>query len=161
MSSNQQLLVIGSIFLLSMLILNFYSSSTNQMSVSVNNEAIISATGIAQAMIDNIQTRAFDEATVSVAVTNAANLTASANLGPDAGEVSANFYDDVDDFNNYSTIDSSTRLSDYTVNVIVNYIVNMNPASITASKTFAKRVDVSVISQYLPDTLTLSQVIAY
>ncbi len=158
---SQQLLAIGSIFLVTMLALNFYTSNTNQMEVSVSNEAIISGTGIAQGMIDNILTRAFDETTVSSSVSSTSSLTSSANLGPDAGENNIFMFDDIDDFKNYSAVDSSTRLSNYNVSVDVNYVVNLNPENNSLSPTFAKRIDVSITGMYLTDTLTLFHIVTY
>lgn len=155
------MLVIGSIFLITILILNFYTANTNQMSISVNNEAIITAAGIGQAMIDNILTRAFDEATISQSVNTVDSLATAIALGPDAGEVYTYQFDDVDDFKNFAAVDSSTRLSNYDISVDVNYVVKLTPGTISASRTFTKRIDVTVWSQYLPDTLTISHVIAY
>ena len=158
---SQQLLAIGSIFLITMLAINFFTSNTNQMEVSVSNEALISATGIAQGMIDNILTRAFDEKTVSGSVSSASSLTPSGNLGPDAGENNVYKFDDIDDFKNYSAVDSSTRLSSYNISVDVKYVVNLNPENTSFSPTFVKRIEVSISGQYLTDTLTLSHIVTY
>lgn len=158
---SQQLLAIGSIFLVTMLALNFFTSNINQLESSISNEAFISATGIAQGMIDNILTRAFDEKTVSGSVSATSALTSSGNLGPDASENNVYKFDDIDDFKNYSTIDSSTRLSNYNISVDVNYVVNLNPENNSLSATFAKRIDVSIWGLYLSDTLTLSHITTY
>lgn len=158
---SQQLLAIGSIFLITMLAINFFTSNTNQMEVSVSNEALISATGIAQGMIDNILTRAYDEKTVSTGVSSASSLSSVGSLGADAGETNAYKFDDIDDFKNYSAVDSSTRLSNYNILVDVYYVVNLNPENKSLTPTFAKRIDVSVSGQYLSDTLTLSHIVTY
>lgn len=155
------LLVTGSIFLLTILIMNFYASNTGQLEIAINNEAIFTATGIGQAVIDNIQTRAFDENTVNSSVSNVDSLTFSNNLGADAGEYSPTSFDDVDDFKNYSTTDASTRLGTYNILVDVNYVTTANPTTVTSSRTFLKKIDVFVTADYLPDTLKLYHLIAY
>ncbi len=161
MSSNQSMLVIGSIFLLGMLIVNFYGANTQQMEASVENEASIAATGIAQSMLDDIQNRAYDEFTVGSYTTSADSFTSVVSLGPESGETSSALFDDIDDFNGYSTVDSSTRLGNYDISVDVAYITNFAPNSVSYSKTFVKRIDVNVFNTYMSDTLTMSHLIGY
>ena len=82
-------------------------------------------------------------------------------MGPDAGENNVYKFDDIDDFKNYSAVDSSTRLSSYNISVDVKYVVNLNPENTSFSPTFVKRIDVSISGQYLTDTLTLSHIVTY
>ncbi|MBN1301906.1 MAG: hypothetical protein JW995_11885 [Melioribacteraceae bacterium] len=161
MSSYQTLMAIGSIFLLSLLIFNYYRTNTEQTMMSVDNEAIITATGIAQSIIDNIQTRAFDEFTTAAYTNSADSLTLANNLGPDAGESIITQFDDVDDFNGIATVDTTTRLGDYDIDIDVYYISNLSPSTVSFTRTFAKRIDVTVMNDYLKDTLRLSHVVSY
>jgi len=159
--SNQMLLATGALFILTLLILLFYQSSTEQSSVSVENEAILAGTGIAQALIAEIQKRSFDERTVTHATYFTDSISVSGALGPDAGEVFITQFDDIDDFNNYSVTDVSTRLGDYKLSVDVDYVGNLAPDTKTFNRTFNKKVTVSISSTYLPDTLKFYHIIGY
>lgn len=161
MSSNQSMLVIGSIFLLGMLIVNFYNSNTEQLVTSVENETILAATGIAQSLLDDIQNRAFDEYTVDKYTDTPDSLTSAYMLGPEGGETSSILFDDIDDFDGFNSVDSSTRLGAYNISVDVFYVANFLPDSTTSSPTFLKRINVNVINAYMEDTLTLSHLIGY
>ena len=151
--SNQMLLATGALFILTLLILLFYQTSIEQTSVSVENEAIVAGSGIAQALIVEIQKRSYDENTVTKYVDNINLLTSSGNLGRDSGEVFITQFDDIDDFDDYSTTDASTRLGDYDLSVGVDYVQNFAPNTITVNRTFNKRITVRIASTYLPDTL--------
>lgn len=63
MAGNQTMLVLGGIVLFSYLILNFNNASISQLNLSLENEAIITATAVGQSIIDEAQSRAFDENT--------------------------------------------------------------------------------------------------
>lgn len=159
--SSQMLLATGALFILTTLILLFYQTSTVQTSVSVENEAILAGSGIAQSLITEIQKRSFDENTITKYVDSIDSLTVPGSLGPDAGEVYLTQFDDVDDFDNYSVVDLATRLGNYNLSVRVDYIGNMNPNIIQLSRSFSKRIEVSVASVYLPDTLKLYHIVGY
>lgn len=159
--SNQMLLAIGALFILTLLILLFYQTSIEQTSVSVENEAILAGTGIAQSLIAEIQKRSFDEYTVTKTTYLTDSLSVSGALGPDSGEVFITQFDDIDDFNNYSVTDVSTRLGNYHLSVEVDYVVSLTPNTTTINRTFNKRVTVSIISTYLPDTLKFYHIIGY
>ena len=159
--SNQLLLATGALFILTLLILLFYQTSAEQTSVSVENEAILAGSGIAQSVIAEIQKRSYDENTVTKYADCIDSLTLTSSLGPDSGEVFLTQFDDVDDFDNYSIVESSTRLRDYNLSVSVDYVDIMNPNNISFSRTFCKRIEVSIISLYLPDTLKLYHIKGY
>ena len=159
--STQMLLATGALFILTLLILLFYQSSTEQTSVSVENEAILASSGIAQSVIAEIQKRSFDEYTTTHTTYYTDSLTVSGLLGKDPGEVFLTQFDDVDDFVDYKVTDASTRLGAYELSVDVDYVLNFTPDSTTINRTFTKRITVSIISTYLPDTLKFYHVIGY
>jgi hypothetical protein len=106
MSSGQQILVLGAIILFSIFILRVYSTENGHIKNSITNEAIITATGVAQTLLEQIETESFDQNTVSKSVSTPDSLTAPISLGPDAGENSVTKFNDVDDYNNYSEVDT-------------------------------------------------------
>ena len=161
MNSGQMLLVLFGMIIFGMLSLNVYKSSSSREDTLRTNEAFLNATGLAQSMINEIESKAFDQNTVHKAATSADSLTSPDLLGSDAGETSATQFNDIDDYNNYITTDSLSRLGVYTVGVKVYYIQNMSPDVKSNVQTFSKQVDVSVTNFCLPDTLKLSRVITY
>ncbi len=161
MGGVQQLLVIGGILLLGYLALSFYRSNSVQSSIELSNEAVITGTGIGQSTLDEIQTKAFDQQTVSKTITSVDSLTAPSNLGPDSGETNSTLFNDIDDYNGFVRQDSLGRLGTFLTSVSVYYVNPTNPSNRSTLRTFAKRVDIFVTNMFLPDTIKLNLVIAY
>ena len=159
--NNQMMLAAGALFILTLLILLFYQSSTEQTSVSVESEAVLAGSGIAQSLIAEIQKRSFDENTTELTTYYVDSLTAPDNLGPDAGEFFFTQYDDIDDFNEYTVVDESTRLGKYKLAVNVGYINRMEPDSLIDNRSFSKKICVQVSSMYLKNPLEFYHVIGY
>lgn len=163
----QQYLSIGALVLLSIIALAFYRASTNQTTISYANESMLEATAIGQSILEEIKAKAFDEMTVSAPCTTVAALTAPSSLGPDTSETANTFFDDIDDYNNYTRTVISPRLGIYFAAVQVRYVDPNTPESASGISTFAKQVSVFVTNEYLispantPDTLRLRTVIAY
>lgn len=157
----QQALAIAGLTFLTVLMVNYYNANSFQQSATYYNEAVITATGIGQSVLDEVKTRAFDENTVAGSVATANLLTTSANLGPDLGELNINLFDDVDDFNNYTRVVPTSRLGDYTVRTVVTYVDPANPGTISANQTFAKNIGVWVTNTYLTDSLYLNVIVGY
>lgn len=159
--TNQMLLASGALFILTLIILLFYRTSAEQSSVSLENDAMLAASGLAQSLIAEIQKRSFDEITVSKYIDSTDSLTSATELGPEDDELFLTQYDDVDDFNGYSVVDSSTKLGQYKLSVSVDYISDMDPNTISVSKTYNKMVMVAVTSMYLSDSLKLYHIVGY
>jgi hypothetical protein len=155
------LLAAGALFILTLLILLFYQSSAEQTSVSVETEAVLAGSGIAQSLIAEIQKRSFDENTLTKTTYYLDSLTAVDSLGPDAGEYFITQFDDIDDFNNYQVTDESTRLGQYRLKVNVGYVDNLTPDTLTLNRTFNKRISVRVSSAFLHQPLKFNHVIGY
>ena len=158
---NQQILVIGGLFLLSFLGLSYQSSSSSQDSATLYNEAVITGAGIAQSLMEEIQSKAFDENTILGAVDSPDSLTFPLNLGPETGETSRTEFDDIDDYHDYTTTETHNRLGDLEVATKVYYIDKMSPLSKGFGRTFLKRVDIYVSTFVLKDTLKFNHVITY
>lgn len=159
MSNTQQMLSIASLIFLSQLILNYYRASGSQEAALLTNEAIIAASDISKGIIEEIQTRAFDEKTTtqSIAVLDSLSVT----LGKESGETISTNFDDVDDYNNYQRVETLPKLGAFNILVKVYYLNNMSPNSITSSKRFNKRIDVAIFNSYLTDTLKSNYIISY
>ena len=159
MNTGQQIITVGALFLLSLLVLMVYRSTGNRSTSNYENEAILTGTSIGQSMLEEITSKAFDENTISSTAKTPSDL--SAALGPDAGESTASQFDDVDDYNNYTTSDSLERMGRYDIRVSVYYVEKMNPDVKSYVRTFTKRIDVKLTNKNIPDTLQLNYVVAY
>ena len=158
----QQILVIGGLFLLSYLSLSLHSSDSSQSSATLYNEAVITGTGIAQSLMEEIQRKDFDEETVSGSVDSPDSLTFPYYLGPETGETSRTQFDDIDDYNDYTATETHGRLGDFHTAVKVRYINKMSPNSNSFGRTFSKRVDIYVHTYILKDTLKfINNVLTY
>jgi hypothetical protein len=115
MNSGQQLFTIAGIFLVAVLVINVNSDNSERELSLYSSESVIDASGLAQSIIDIIQSKAFDENTIYKEVWVTDSLTLNKNLGPDAGEYNLNHFDDIDDFNSYNTMITLERMGDFIV----------------------------------------------
>jgi len=157
----QQLLVIGALIILGSLILTFNRSTQNVNTNNYFNTALVDATASAQSLLERIQSKAFDEKTITSSVNTASQLTSISNFGPDAGETGNLTYDDVDDYNRYAEVDSLQHFGAFSLSVAVNYGQKYSPETVSSSQTFLKKVDVTVSNPNLTRPLTLSRIISY
>ena len=161
MNSGQQILTIFAVAILTVLILQVYNSQSTKETMLLSNEAIITGTGIAQALLNEIEAKAFDEKTVSTGYGIADSLTLPNSLGPDTAEVLYTQYDDIDDYNNFTRSDTLGRLGLFNTKVGVYYIEKMSPGVKSSTQTFTKEIEISLTNFSLPDTIKFYQVIAY
>ena len=154
-------LTIGGLALLSVLMLIFFSSSGVQYDTKRSNEAVITATGVAQSLIEEIAAKAFDEKTISVTLNKTDSLTLANSFGPDAGETNRLLFDDIDDYHHYSGNDTLGGLGVFHYQVRIRYAQKFNPDIISLARTFTKRADIDVTNSYMKDTLKLTYVYTY
>ena len=157
----QTLLVIGSLIALTYSILTMNTSQSVQAGFQLNNEAMISATGIGQSLLEEIELKAFDEETISNTITDTDSLTSSFSLGKDSGESTHYTFDDFDDYDGYTKTDSLSRLGTFSTEIEVYYVNTMAPDTKVTYKTFSKRIDILVSNEFLLDTLVFAKVISY
>ncbi len=171
MGSNM-LLTIGAI-----LLFGLFLSLTNKLMIGNNqvaaqNEYYITALGLAQSVIDEAKTKAFDHNTDTVDVLTTAGLTDLGSLGPDGmneafsspdiltsdapysatnrGYLSSVRFNDIDDYNGYSRLVNTPRSEGYSMRVTVRYASEINPDLASASKTYCKVMTVKVTSPFFP-----------
>ena len=158
------------------------SSSNRLMSVNTQiaeqNEYCISAISLAQSIIEEAKSKAFDQK---------GNLAApdsgSTFLGPDGlaetisqpdtlvgtspysstnkGFLSMTKYTDVDDYNGYKRLVNTQRAEGYSLSTKVGYANPLSPNTTSVSKTFCKLMTVTVKSPYMPDSLTVTYAFIY
>ena len=161
MAGNQMILSIAGMIFLSMLILNVHSSTTDKLIILYSNEAVIEATGIVQAVFEEIQTKAFDENTVSDAAKERNLLTPVLSLGKDSSEVVYTDFDDIDDYNGLSITDTANVMGQFNLAVWVYYVDETSPYDSSGIRTYIKRVDISISNESLPTTLSFKKLISY
>ena len=161
MNSGHMLLAIAGVILLSNLILNVHKANTGRMLATYTSESVIDASGLAQSIIDMIQSKAFDENTTTDAAWGLDQLTTVNTLGPEAGEYKHTGFDDIDDYNNYSTTVSLDRMGDFDINVNVYYVGTLNPQIKSSTSTYSKKIELSIINYNLLDTLKYYHIVSY
>ena len=154
MGENQMFLVLGAVVLLALLVLNVNRTILSSTDNTLQAQAITASTSVAQQTIDLIKSKSFDQSTVNTAITDINNFTAPVSLGPESGET-ANSFNDVDDYKNYSTIVNTPRLGNISALVNVGYVNTNDVDVLVSSRTRMKRIEVKAKSIYLPDTLRL------
>ncbi len=150
----------GGLILLTFLILSFYRGNSTHIEASTNNEAVIAGSNIAISMIEEITLKKYDHNVQSGEVTPVSGL--STTLGPDGTETgNVLLFDDVDDFNNYSRQDTLPNLGIFNTSVTVGYVHATNPEVIITTKSYTKRIDVTIANEYLGSPIKLYHVVSY
>ena len=131
----------------------------------------ITATSLGTSMLEETSALAFDERTIDSTLYLTSNLTASGTFGPDAGESTVYDYDDIDDYDNYYSIDTLENSAIFKTRFLVHYVtISGSNIVTTTTKGFSKEVVVEVTSDYLvdysvtpirPDTLRFKQIFSY
>ena len=170
------MLTIGAIVLFGM----FLSSSNKLMignsRIASQNEYYITGLSLAQSIIEEAKTKAFDQNTVNAdtIVVSRSSLTGSSSLGPGSGEtvpsrdtlssvtpynatnkgyMSAVRFNDIDDYNRYVRLVNTPRAEGYILNVKVNYATETNPDIPQNTQTYCKKMTVQVTSPYFRNSM--------
>ncbi len=160
MNTGQTILTVGALMLLSTMILSINNSFYTTSGVLLSTQSGIIAVSLGSSMLEQIEGMAFDNATDNNSVTSTSSLTVPSALGPEAGEVDTS-YNDVDDFNGYTKIDSTLPAARFTTHVTVYYVASSSPDVKSSIATWNKKIIVSVSSPSMTDTVTFSYVFSY
>lgn len=175
MGTGQMLSVLGALMLLSMVSLGINAMILSKTTTMLEAEASLNAISLAQTMIDEIQTKPYDAATVSAKVYDASDFTAAGSLGPNgATEVpyvpqpdvstpfkSVKYYNDVDDYHLYRRTAFTPILGNFTLLDSIYYVKESNPSTKSTTQTFYKKIVVKVTHRNMSYPLYLSDVIVY
>lgn len=161
MNTGQMLITIGALMLLSLVILRVNNSFLSTNTVLTENKLSVLAVSIATSALEEARGKAFDENTDTSTVSNASELS---SIGPEEDEVYPLFndFDDYDGLVRLTENDSSAYYpAPYKVESEVNYIDPSNPDGISNTKTWHKKITVTVTSDYMRDTIKLSSIYSY
>jgi len=151
--------LMGAMVIFSLLLENVNSFLGMNTKVQVQTELNYTAVALAQNIIDSARKKAFDEAVTDNKKISVIPDDFSLSLGPDMGETPKN-YDDFDDYNNYSRIDTTAH-EIYTTSVKVEYVTDSNYNQKSLVQTTHKKMIVHVISPSMKDTVVMSYVNSY
>ena len=163
MNTGQLLISMAAMMLLSLVIVNVNRNSLTNTNNMDETKYKILATSLANTIIEEAFSKAFDEQTANGLLVNSESQL-SLNLGKDSGELNRKDFDDYDDYNNYSenTKSDSTIISaDFTFNCKVFYVDPFVSLDSVSNRTYHKRIEVCVTSPFLnegQDTVKLSKI---
>jgi len=158
MGQQQLMLTLGAIVLFSLVSLSVNRLVLNHTDAIYGQQAEFYAIKLAQRFIEEAKVKAFDENTIN-ATTGSVNGFKLPPMGPEPVESYPNF-DDVDDFNAFTTT-LSTNIGAMTVSISVDYVQETNLDLVVATKTFYKKMSVTVQSDYLTSPVTAHYVFAF
>jgi len=155
MSNSQSILSLGALLFLSLVSLRFNSSVLENSTIETENKVYLTAFSLADDLIEEIKQKAFDAATVKFPTTDPSDLTSAYSLGHGWWEIYPN-YNDIDDYNGYIRSVSAPHAENYSVTCQVWYVSPTNPNNKIMIQTFYKKVQVTVTSPYLRNSVILS-----
>lgn len=165
MNTGQMLLATGALVLLGTTIITINRMYGQQGTIIRQTEIGVYAISLATSLIEEASGQNFDENTVNDAVTSTSSLTAANNLGSETGEtttpVSTANFDDFDDYNNLLYGMKISGVDSFTIRSSVYYVVDTSPTVKVTTKTWFKKMDVSVSSTATQDTIRMSYIFSY
>jgi len=146
--------------LLSILILRINNTFLTTGSVMNNTKFGLLATSIAMSQMEEITNKAFDQKTCTSSANTTGDLTKVDSLGRDPGEVYPNF-NDIDDYNGYTKEDSTMPSAVFDISCSVVYVKENNLDVASTSRTWDKKITVTVSSKSMEDTVSISSISSY
>lgn len=163
MGQQQLLLALGAITIFGLVTLSTNDSIMTTLDATYQQQIQLIAINVAQKYIERIKGLSYDEQTITKGNAAASDFTSPGLLGPD-GEATWQQYDDVDDFDGFSTLDEdSTLVGPIRIDIQVEYVSQSDLEGLTspASATYQKLVEVTANNRYLNSPVTLNYVYAY
>ena len=171
MTNLQMLLALGAMMLLTILLLNVNRNSLAIEDVMYDSNFGITATSIASSIIEDASKKRFDKVTAEydptdstyTAVYDPTYLTPAGSLGIDSGEIITDprTFNDFDDYDNYTTVDSTMPSAVFNVLCKVNYVNETALDDSVNTQTFHKKITVRVWSKSMSDTMVISSIYSY
>ena len=159
MNTGQTMITLGAMILLTTVILNMNRTISNGEDYLNQTRFGLEAIAITTSMIEEISQLPFDEMSVDTMKVEkvVTDFTDPNNLGPDAGETGLLDFDDVDDFKKFTKVET-TQQNIYKVFCDVNYVTNANPDVAVNTRTFYKKISISVVTPLYDDTTRMDYI---
>jgi hypothetical protein len=159
MNTGQMLITAGAMMLISILVLSISSTQLTTQDSMQNSKFGILAISLASSTLELATQKAYDQFSVDETLTNVNQLCQV--LGPGPGETSPETFNDYDDFNNYTNVDSTMPSALFTIKCRVDYVDPKKPGFICANRTWHKMMTVTITSPAMKDKVKLSKVYSY
>lgn len=161
MNTGQTLLTLAAMMILTQMAVRINASILQTQDVMQNSKFGVTAISLATSIIEEASKSAFDENTIDDMLVTPNGLTAHTALGRDAGETNRGLFDDFDDWHGYQITDTTLLSAHYRINCTINYIDPSNPNINLSTKSFHKKLTVSVSSPLMLDTVKITTVYSY
>lgn len=158
MNTGQMIMVIGAMMLLSAVVLRVNTGNLKNETIRDQAQYGVLATSIATSIIEEAQSKAFDQYTDTNSVALLTQL--SSVLGPESGESEYNF-NDFDDYNGFTKRDSTMPSAIFDIKCDVVYVDPANIQGSTVNRTWHKKINVTITSPFSPDTFKTSSIFSY
>ena len=160
MGYRELFLVLTSVLVLSLMTVNVNNTLMQGRETLQEIEIAQIAVSVAQRFIEEAKSKKFDTNVGSLGPGDMpAGFTNPGSLGPGGGETYPNF-DDVDDYNNFSTTLYIKGL-DFAVHIHVGYVEDTDPETVVNYETYYKRMQVTVTSSWMNGQVILKHVFSY
>jgi hypothetical protein len=160
MNTGQSMLAIGAIILLSTIVLRVNNNFLTTNETMMDSKFGVLAISLAESIIEEADNKAFDSHTAGTPVHDLFLLTSPDSLRSESGEVYPNF-DDFDDFNGYQRDVTNLPSANFHISCSVNYVNAATPDVVSNSKTWNKKITVTVTSESSKDTVRVSSIFSY
>jgi len=162
MNTGQSLFSIGALLILSLTILKMNNFILANDSVMQDSKLGILGVSLATSLIEEASKKAFDANTVGAEV-SACSLLTNYPLGPGTGEISdsSETYNDFDDYDGYSKHYDYLPSAEFDLSCSVYYVAPNNPEVKVGYRTWHKKMDVTVVSESMKDTIRMSTIYSY
>jgi hypothetical protein len=157
--------------LLTILILNVNKNSMAVEDTMYDSNFGITATSIASSVIEDASKKSFDKVSAVYDPVDSTythiydpnDFTPAADLGVDSGEdiTDPKTFNDFDDYNGYTTVDSTMPSAIFNLSCRVKYVNDTAPDDSSTTQTFHKKITVRVWSKSMRDTMVMSSVYSY
>ena len=161
MGRAEMILLIAAIAILGRYSLTVNDALAGNETRVLQSEFALNAVSIAEQIFQQAWLRSYDENTVSgPAINIPGDFTVHEHMGPDGSETYPDF-DDIDDYDGLSIVDTAGNGMTYKLTVTVGYIDASDKDAIITTRSDLKRMDVTVASDYLMNSITLTRLFPY
>jgi hypothetical protein len=171
MNLGQTMLSAGALVLLTVLVINAHRLVVQSGDAAVAAEAAQVGIDLAQSLLDEIQTKRYDQYADTSTYQDPSEFTSPFSLGPGGSESfalpdsklhqSIRKYNDVDDYNGYSRTATVGQFEGYLLSVSVVYVDDANPETVVSVRTYTKRVQVTVSNETYFRDMTFTTYASY
>lgn len=146
-------MTLGAMLLLAAIMLRVNTANLTNESIRDDAQYGVLATSIATSIIEEAQSKAFDENTDTMNVTALTQLTSV--LGAETGETE-NTFDDFDDYNGLTKRDSTMPSATFDISCQVVYVLPDNIGGSTSNRTWNKKLIVTITRPVAADSSVLA-----